>query len=192
MRHFLICGRTGVGKSSFINAVFGVKLANICDFEACTKTIQYYTANTFLGDICLIDTPGLAEENLDRDINYLNLIRKEVNLDEVFAVLYLTRITETRLYGDEKRTLELLNKYLGNQIWQKTWLFLTFAASLPDSKRDEIAFNRIRQIENYLKQISKQTNPLTSFEGFKEKYLADSFNDNWGVNKVPADSIFTK
>jgi predicted GTPase len=34
MRQFLIVGRTGVGKSSFINSTFGAYIAKTSDFEA--------------------------------------------------------------------------------------------------------------------------------------------------------------
>jgi predicted GTPase len=46
MRTFLIIGQTGVGKSSFINATFGEKTAEISEFEACTKLIEYYPRQT--------------------------------------------------------------------------------------------------------------------------------------------------
>ncbi|MEW6492750.1 MAG: GTPase [Cyanobacteriota bacterium] len=49
MRKFLLVGRTGVGKSSFVNATFGEYIAETSEFEACTKFVEHHAYNTPLG-----------------------------------------------------------------------------------------------------------------------------------------------
>ena len=42
MRKYLLVGRTGVGKSSFINSVFGQYIAETAEYEACTRVLEHY------------------------------------------------------------------------------------------------------------------------------------------------------
>ena len=104
MRTFLLLGITGSGKSSFVNSTFGIQLAETNAYQACTKVVKYFSRNTPWGDICLIDTPGMAEGEEESDGAYLSLIRKEVNLSEIDSLLYISRLNETRFRAEEKIT----------------------------------------------------------------------------------------
>jgi predicted GTPase len=92
MRKFLLVGRTGVGKSSFINAAFGSYIAETSEYEACTKIVEHYAYKTPLGDVSLIDTPGLAEDDEACDEAYLSLVRAKVNLAQIYATIYVSRL----------------------------------------------------------------------------------------------------
>ncbi len=43
--NILICGQTGVGKSSVINLIFNDSVASVSDFEPCTKDIKLFKSN---------------------------------------------------------------------------------------------------------------------------------------------------
>jgi len=191
MKKFLLVGRTGVGKSSFINTTFGCNVAATSEFEACTKVVQYHANNTQWGDVCLIDTPGLAEDTMDIDIAYLKMVKREVNFNELQASLYVTRLDDTRFRPDEKRTLQLLTTHLSSSIWDRSILVLTFAASLPYQKRNDAISIRISSIENYLEQITK-LEPNSKFRSFKDCWLTDNVVTNWTTEGVTALSLLTK
>ena len=186
MRKFLLVGRTGVGKSSFINSTFGSYIANTSDFEACTKFVEHYAYDTPLGDVCLIDTPGLAEDDEACDRAYLSLVKSKVDLRSIHATLYLSRMDDTRFRPDEKRTLRLLTEQLGSSIWQRAILVLTFAASVTHSRVEETAIYKTQQIEEYLQLLIPH-----GFGRFKDVWLADNVVYNWTPNGVSALSLLT-
>jgi predicted GTPase len=43
--NILICGQTGVGKSSVVNLIFNDSVASVSDFEPCTKDIKLFKSN---------------------------------------------------------------------------------------------------------------------------------------------------
>lgn len=186
MRRFLICGRTGVGKSSYINAAFGIPLARTSAFEACTTTVEYYTNHTLWGDICIIDTPGLAEEDDVCDDKHMTLIKNKVKMDSIFALLYVSKLNETRFYPDEKRTLRVLTKHLGASVWDNAWLILTFAASVPCEHRNQAVWKKAENIEEHLRSL---TNYRFNNQGvFKKIFMVDNVVFNWCTDGIPIAS----
>lgn len=79
-RIFLI-GRTGVGKSSLINALCGAYVAKVSDTRSCTIGAEIYQCkenNRVLMEI--LDTRGIAEsESLDNKISAEELLVKQIN-----------------------------------------------------------------------------------------------------------------
>lgn len=189
MRKFLLVGRTGVGKSSFVNATFGKYIAETSEFEACTKLVQHYAYNTPLGNLCLIDTPGLAEDDEAVDQKYLQQVQKTVDLNQLDAIIYVTRLNETRFRPDEKRTLRLLTVGLGASIWHRSWLVLTFSASVSSEQRQEVTQKRIEHIETFLQTTTADNGLKPPFQGFKVKLRVDNLKPNWSANTVPIVSI---
>jgi GTPase Era involved in 16S rRNA processing len=191
MRKFLLVGRTGVGKSSFINSAFG-NVAKISDFEPCTKSIEIYAYNTLLGDVCLIDTPGLAEDEVSLDYSYLDLILNKVDLSTIHAILYVSRLDETRFYPDEKRTLRALTERLGSDIWNSSIIVFTFAASVSREKRKEKIQKKYSQISNFLLSIMTGMNSSIEFQGFSQCWVIDNQVSNWTEEGIPILSVLTE
>src|SRR5882757_6013657 len=59
-------GRTGVGKSSTINALMGKEVAPVGHFEPMTDSIEQYKVSLNGIPCVLADTPGLCEEANDQ------------------------------------------------------------------------------------------------------------------------------
>lgn len=188
----MLVGKTGVGKSSFINFTFGEYLAQTSAFEACTKIVKHYAYNTPFGNICLIDTPGLAEDNTSLDKEYLKLVQSQVDLSQLDAIIYVTRLNETRFRPDEKQTLSLLTSELGPSIWNRSWLVLTFAASVPDKYRQEVTQKRVEHIESFLQKITMKNRLSPPFKSFQVKLRVDNSVSSWGQKKVSILSVLTK
>ncbi|PSB50137.1 hypothetical protein C7B67_15570 [filamentous cyanobacterium Phorm 6] len=191
MRKFLLVGRTGVGKSSFINAAFGSYIAETSEYEACTKIVEHYAYKTPLGDVSLIDTPGLAEDDEACDEAYLSLVRAKVNLAQIYATIYVTRLNETRFRPDEKRTLRLLTNRLGASIWNRSILVLTFAASIPNHQLEIVAEKRSQQIFEFIQNLTKEQDIDKIFQGFEQTWLVDNIVDNWTSDGLPILSVLT-
>jgi uncharacterized protein len=67
-----IFGKTGAGKSSTLNAIFGQNLSAVSDVAACTREVLSYEIQTPRGQIILLDCPGVAESST-RDKEYAKL-----------------------------------------------------------------------------------------------------------------------
>lgn len=186
MRQFLLVGQTGVGKSSFINSAFGIQVAETSDFEACTKVVQHYAYGTSLGDVCLIDTPGLAEGSATLDRKYLRMIRRNKHTKNCIT-LYVSPLNETRFRPSEKNTLLLLTEELGPSIWSRAWLLFTFAASVLPDRRDIACETRLKHISEYIHDIAS-----TSFLGFENIFLIDNMVSDWTNCGMPIDSALRK
>ena len=191
MRKFLLLGKTGVGKSSFINAAFGQSLARTLPFEACTKFVEYYADNTPIGNVYLIDTPGLAEGDEELDKEYLSLIRTKVDLDRLYTTIYISRLDETRFRRDERETLNLITSQLGAYIWNRSWLVFTFAASVPLEQRQRTFKARAKQIVEFLQSITKRIEPDKPFQEFQAYYMTDNLVNDWSSHAVPILSVLT-
>lgn len=191
MRKFLLVGRTGVGKSSFINAAFGSYIAETSEYEACTKIVEHYAYKTPLGDVSLIDTPGLAEDDEACDEAYLSLVRAKVNLAQIYATIYVSRLNETRFRPDEKRTLRLLTNRLGASIWNRSILVLTFAASVPNHQLEIVAEKRSQQIFEFIQNLTKEQDIDKIFQGFEQTWLVDNIVENWTSDGLPILSVLT-
>jgi len=191
MRKFLLVGRTGVGKSSLINAAFGSYIAETSEYEACTKIVEHYAYKTPLGDVSLIDTPGLAEDDEACDEAYLSLVRAKVNLAQIYATIYVSRLDETRFRPDEKRTLRLLTNRLGASIWNRSILVLTFAASIPNHQLEIVAEKRSQQIFEFIQNLTKEQDIDKIFQGFEQTWLVDNIVENWTSDGLPILSLLT-
>ncbi len=93
-RMFLI-GRTGVGKSSLINALCDAYVAGVSDTRSCTNTAQIYNCvegDRILMEIC--DTRGLAEsESLDQSISAEDMLIEQINEFSPDVAIFLLNCT---------------------------------------------------------------------------------------------------
>ena len=83
-----IFGKTGSGKSSLCNAVFGDDVAPVSDIEACTRNPQEYLLQLSPDKaIVLLDVPGVGE-SVERDDEYIPLYKSLLpNVDLLLWVI---------------------------------------------------------------------------------------------------------
>lgn len=93
-----VFGKTGVGKSSLCNAMFGQDVCPISDVEACTRDPQEVLLQMGGRKITLVDVPG-AGESEERDREYAKLYSKL--LPELDVVLWVIKADDRALSSDE-------------------------------------------------------------------------------------------
>jgi GTPase SAR1 family protein len=154
--HLLLMGKTGVGKSSTVNSLFGEQVAPVDEFERMTFGVDLYDLTVAGVSFAVIDTPGLCDalEEDGNDQDYLDLVRSKVK--QVHCFLYVTRLDETRVTGDEKRGIKVITEALGQKIWKHSVIVFTWAnspkTSTPEKYKEvlEKRTNLIRkEIEKY-------------------------------------------
>ncbi|MDZ7968740.1 MAG: GTPase [Nostoc sp. DedSLP03] len=94
-----ILGKTGVGKSSLCNALFGKDVAPVSHVESCTREAQEYSVRVGSGNIKLVDLPGVGESR-ERDIEYKALYSKQ--LPELDVVLWVLKADDRAFSSDEE------------------------------------------------------------------------------------------
>ena len=107
-----IFGKTGAGKSSLCNALFGQQICKISDVEACTRRQQEITLNiSNKKGIKVIDVPGVGE-NTDRDVEYGKLYSNLMpSLD---VILWVLKADERAYASDEKIYKKIVKPFLDN------------------------------------------------------------------------------
>ncbi|SCK09031.1 GTPase family protein [Vogesella sp. LIG4] len=94
-----VMGKTGAGKSSLCNALFGKEVAATSAVEACTRSPQEIDWSIQQGKgLSLIDMPGVGESE-QRDMEYAQLYRQL--LPELDLVLWVIKGDDRALSIDE-------------------------------------------------------------------------------------------
>ena len=129
----LVCGRTGVGKSTLINGLVGqeiceVKGPGLGDYSASTfgpgTTVAKENLLNVGGVIISVwDTPGLQDD--DKDRRYIeNMYSKCKNVD---LVLFCVDISTIRWADVDKTAMTSFNDKFGVQFWKRCVLVMTKA-----------------------------------------------------------------
>ena len=99
MVHYtIVLGITGKGKSSFINAMKGSKVADTSPYgNRCTTKIKYHNIYRDKDNFSFIDTPGLNDKLADDE--HLKLIREEATKPKsrIKCILIIINLTDLRL-----------------------------------------------------------------------------------------------
>ena len=130
----LVCGRTGVGKSSLVNYILG---HDVCEargpgdgtLERVTTEVKGSQVIMNRVMVIMYDSPGLQDGTPDEP-KYLAEMRKKCG--EVDLVFYCLDMNTTRWTPPEKKSIRLLTETFGGTFWEKVIFVLTiqYAGSL--------------------------------------------------------------
>ncbi|KAN0115440.1 P-loop containing nucleoside triphosphate hydrolase protein [Hyaloscypha variabilis] len=147
-----VMGVTGAGKSSFIKLVTGdssIKIGHSQESE--TKSISRHEVYIRGRNFTLVDTPGFDDDDLtDSDVLKMLvdwLAATYRSGQKLSGILYLHRITDTRMRGSSLRNLKMFKELIGDE-FHKNLTLGTTCWSL-------VSFNIALDRENELKTDSK-------------------------------------
>lgn len=190
---FLLVGRTGVGKSSLINALVGTYLAQVSDTESCTPGIRLYKCQDQGKTLMeILDTRGIAEsDQLDDRVTAEQHLLEHVNEFSPDAALFLLGCTHRDSIGEDADYLrEVIKKYeKQNHVHLPVVLVATRADSVPP--------DRIKEPKNYperkidaIDTILRNYNDVLSKHGLNvEKSIAVSSYIDWKTEEGEEVSV---
>ena len=113
----LITGKTGVGKSSLVNALLGRKLAKEGHKKvAGTPEVTSYRVTIEGGNIRVWDSPGLGD-GTGNDEEYLAEIESEIK-EKLDLVIFCVKMDDRRLNVGDRDTLKRLTETFGKNRWK--------------------------------------------------------------------------
>jgi len=104
-----VFGKTGAGKSSLCNAVFGQDVCPISDVAACTRSAQEVKLGIGHKGMKLLDVPGVGESS-ERDDEYDRLYQQW--LPKLDLVLWVIKADDRALASDEGFYKRLVRPYM--------------------------------------------------------------------------------
>ncbi|KAH7908667.1 P-loop containing nucleoside triphosphate hydrolase protein [Hygrophoropsis aurantiaca] len=128
-----ILGATGVGKSTFINAVAGKKVAVVGhDLQSCTTRLCHVAVpcpSDRSRRIIFVDTPGFDDTYID-DLEILRRIAVWLAYSyskdaRVAGIIHLHEISQNRMYGSTRKNFTIINKLCGTEACQNVMLVTT-------------------------------------------------------------------
>ncbi len=188
-----IFGKTGAGKSSLCNALFGKDVCAISDVEACTRNVQEVVLQSSGKGIILIDVPGVGESR-ERDSEYDKLYRKL--MPELDLVLWLIKADDRALRSDEEFYKEVVRPH----IQQGKPLFVVLSqvdrmepfrewdetVHRPGPKQMENIEQKRRAVAGFLDLSLDQVVPVSASESYGLVDLVDKI-----VNALPKERRIT-
>ena len=161
-------GKTGTGKSSLINTLFGKMVAK----EDSRRSYKYtfYTEpepiTVIVNDVCvtLWDTPGLKDPFSDGKKTIKEI--QDKCLPNVDLFVYCTRFNQTRLGQDDVDCIRDITNAFGAEIWTRAVFALTFAntARIPpgeETSLEEYFISRVTEWKEVFHSVVRQNVDLT-------------------------------
>ena len=186
-----LIGKTGVGKSSNINALFGTNL-EVGHFKACTQVEKGLIVKTEKGDLLFYDMPGLGEDiDIDKEhIKTYNKILPECDIivwliaadsrDMAYDQLMLKDI----LRDNSKKLVVCVNKV--DKMHHDDWIE---KANIPSRAQMENITKRIIDINQKLSKViqglrSEQILYYSAIKSYRLEELFASLLDACEDNKA--------
>jgi len=183
---YLLVGRTGVGKSSTINALMGKKVAETSRSKPTTMDVTFYNNEINGVSFTVVDTPGLCDDYVEKgkDSKYLEAILTKV--PRIDLLWFVTPIYETRIRRDELDGIKIITEAFGTDIWKHSIIVFTFA----DKADEDYAEHLQERTENIQGAIAEYVG--TEIAGQIPAVAVDNKKETTPDGKVWLAELYTR
>lgn len=182
----LIMGKTGAGKSSFINYLVGKNIAKIGLGEPVTQGIEKYDLSLDNFKLEIYDSKGIEVESSLKDIEEcINKIKEETEnkniLDGIQGIFYCISVKNSRFEDEEIKIIEKIKKETG----KRTHIILTKCdgvdSNIINEMREKIenSFNEKIKVFNVCSVEKKKRNGEIIVPFGKEELMNEIFSVLW-------------
>lgn len=180
-----VFGKTGVGKSSLCNALFGKDICPISDVEACTRDTKDVILNLDGGKgIKLIDVPGVGESS-QRDVEYGELYAKL--LPELDLVLWLIKADDRAMASDETFYKEIVKPHIDQD---KPFFFVLNQVDKIEPFREWNEEKHEPGSKQYI-NIHRKADDIAAFFGVASSIIIPvSANEKYNLTRLVDEIIF--
>jgi len=179
-----IFGKTGAGKSSLCNALFGKDVCPIDDVAACTRNPQEVIIEIGQKGIKILDVPGVGESG-KRDKEYADLYAKL--LPELDIVLWLIKCDDRAFSSDEMFYNQIVKPHIDQG---KPFLFVISQIDKIEPFREWEGVKKepgISQFQNINKKITEIS---TFFSLPSSKIIYTSAREKYNLDKLIDEIVF--
>ncbi|KAL7948668.1 P-loop containing nucleoside triphosphate hydrolase protein [Trichoderma barbatum] len=149
-----VMGGTGVGKSTFISLLTGENVGIGHDLQSCTTKVGVYNFN-YNGrhTVYLLDTPGFDDTNrpdseILQEIAFY-LAAMYAQKVQLAGLIYLHRITDTRVSGSSLKNIRMFQKICGAGAFHRVVLATTMWATLESMEGGrEVGLQRCEELKH--------------------------------------------
>lgn len=181
-----IFGKTGVGKSSLANALFGIDVCKISDVASCTRKPQEVLVSLAGNNgLTLVDVPGVGESS-NRDDEYRELYKNL--MPELDLILWVLKGDDRAFTSDQNFYINVVKPEL--ETGKPFFFVLNQVDKIEpfrewDLQKNEPGKNQNENINYKVSEVSRY------FEVASSKVIPVSANERYGLVKLIDEIVFS-
>ena len=189
--NYLLLGRTGVGKSSVINAVAQDNIAKTSLEYACTKEIKCCQIDTPCGEYVFYDSPGFCEDdNPLTDKKYFeklaDFLAEYLQDGNEISLLLVARLGQTRFRTEDfeviKYLADILHRFHLPVVFVATWADFQKGC---DHVRSQLDLLRVQILLSLDEALLKMSSRKMCAAGFNGAFAVDNNSSTWLASWKP-------
>lgn len=127
----MLLGKGGVGKSSTVNSLFNMRMANVAAFQTDPSPPQLFARTAAGFSLRVLDTPSLIAGDAINTAALESIAEAVQALGSVDVVVYVDRLDCYCVDPLDKELLEAITVTLGRGVWANALIGLTRAGGVP-------------------------------------------------------------